>query len=68
MKNNCSGKKKEFEVTFSGGKGRFADEYGFGDNPPANLSAKNKSCLRKQLKPMIKRDKVKIKKIEEVRW
>jgi len=68
MTNNCKGKKKQFEVTFKGGRNKFENEYGFGINPPANLSAKNKSCLRKQLSSKLKKDKVKIKKIEEVRW
>lgn len=64
MKDKCKGKTRQFEVTFESRNNKFEDEYGFGNNSPAVLHAKNKKCLVMQLSKKIKRDKIKIKSIK----
>jgi hypothetical protein len=66
MANLCKRKgQKQFEIELrdATGQDRFEDEYGFADNPPIVLCAKNKKDVKKKLKLP---SGVKIAKIEKV--
>lgn len=52
MKKNICKHSKQFEITLRevNGTEKFVNEYGFGDNPPIIICAKNKKDARNKLK------------------
>lgn len=54
---------KQFEVSLSGGGGRFDSDYGFGMNPPIVVNAKSRAEAMKKLQLP---KGVKVRKVEEV--